>query len=441
MALSGLESTMEQLQAITDHFDARILPLCIQFTNVPPADSKQRAFEHKRLSEMVMNEVLLKLDTLEIGGDLAGREKKRALVRKTQAALKGLDSANSVRNDNVAHGFDKTMQAVKDDNEGKQRIPPPPVRKPKPAAFRTTTAQQVGKIDGCIDRSGPSSHQPSIPSMATRYSEPLPTQGSHQLGHLQPPMESTVSVSVQPFSETKMIGLARPITSIAVGESNSIRLGGNAVLPKTISEISSLSDYFVANYAGKVYTDQDFQRISDLLRETGRGPWSKVPRIYTVLRIINQLQVIDAFIDQGISDIWFPFSTSSLPKALGSALHPQFLEAQKGVLTKGLDLERDEGRKHAHFGRDETLPFKVDKELGGGRFSQVHKVTSTITKREFARKQFRRGAGLRNAAEIKSFKVELQVLKKIHHHHCVELVSGPHFYNSNPDVITGRKLH
>jgi hypothetical protein len=198
--------------------------------------------------------------------------------------------------------------------------------------------------------------------------------------------------------------------------------------------------YFAAGDTTRVYTDFDFQEIFDLLRDGGRDPWSMVPRIYAVLRIIGQLQIIDSFIDQGITDIWFPFSTSSLPKILGSTLHPQFLEVQKGVLTKGLDLERDDDRRHAHFGREEILPFKVDKELGGGRFSQVHKITSTITRREFARKQFRRGVGLRNAAEIKSFKVEIQVLKKIHHHHCVELVSFSFFHQFAADMSTDRKL-
>jgi len=114
------------------------------------------------------------------------------------------------------------------------------------------------------------------------------------------------------------------------------------------------------------------------------------------------------FIDQGITDIWFPFSTFSLPNALSSTLHPQFLDVQKRVLTKSIDLEKDGGRKHASFSSDEALPFKVEKELGAGRFSHVHKITSTISKREFAQKQFRRGAGLRNAAEIKNFMMELQ---------------------------------
>ena len=190
------------------------------------------------------------------------------------------------------------------------------------------------------------------------------------------------------------------------------------------SQSDSLGAFFSTTDPRKNYNDSDLQKISSLLKESGRFSWSEVPRIYVVLRSIGQLQIIDQFLDQGITDIWFPFSSATLPNILSSSLHDQFINTQTAVLTKGLDLEKDEKRKHAHFGRDEVLPFKVEDELGRGRFSQVHKVTSLISKRQYARKRFRRGNGLRNEAEIKSFKVELQILKKIDHHHCVELVGN-----------------
>ena len=184
----------------------------------------------------------------------------------------------------------------------------------------------------------------------------------------------------------------------------------------------TLEEYFPSGDAPRIYSDSDLQNISKLLKAGGRYSWSEVPRIYTVLRIIAELQAIELFLDQGITDIWFPFSFPSLPKALGSTVQGNFLDAQRVVLTKGLDFETDENREHAHFGRGEALPFKVENELGAGNFSQVHKITSLISKRAYARKQFRRGSGPRSKAEIKNFKNELQILKKIRHHHCVELV-------------------
>lgn len=240
------------------------------------------------------------------------------------------------------------------------------------------------------------------------YSSDVPS------GPIQPIIQSSGEAS-----SAGVTAVETPTEYTGVEESPKNTVSSAIATPKS----TRLSDYFVGD-ASKAYSDVEFQHISVLLKDSGRDSWSNVPRIYTVLRTIGQLQVIDAFLDQGITDIWFPFSTSSLPRALSSTLHPQFFDVQNGVLTKGLDLETNSSRKHAHFGKTEVLPFKVEKELGGGRFSQVHRITSSISKREYARKQFRRGAGTRNAAEIKSFKVELQVLKKIHHHHCVELVSS-----------------
>jgi hypothetical protein len=135
-------------------------------------------------------------------------------------------------------------------------------------------------------------------------------------------------------------------------------------LPPTQS--STLETYFSSRDDLKTYSDSDLQKISELLEASGRQSWSEVPRIYTVLRIIGELQVIDNFLAQGITDMWFPFSSVSLPRALNSSMQENFLDVQKVVLTKGLDLEKDENKEHAHFAKGEALPFKVEEVLGEG---------------------------------------------------------------------------
>jgi len=175
------------------------------------------------------------------------------------------------------------------------------------------------------------------------------------------------------------------------------------------------------------YTDADFIRISTYLRNAGCQSWSNVPRLYTVLRLINQLDMLDIFVEQGIMDIWFPFAQTSLPNALSPSARANFLTSQEAVLSKSLLFEKNPDRKHAHFSRDEPLPFQVIAKLGSGAHGYVDKVMSTVSYREYARKLFRKARGVSKNA-IQSFLIELQVLKRVQHFHCVELVGARSLY-------------
>ncbi|CAI6337009.1 unnamed protein product [Periconia digitata] len=173
------------------------------------------------------------------------------------------------------------------------------------------------------------------------------------------------------------------------------------------------------------YTDSEINNISSLL--TLSSPqWGKVPRTYIVLRTIGHLNLLQDVINLGFSDFWFPVTEQSLPGCLSPSARTAFVNAQKIVLTKSIDLEKGEKGQHCHFKQGDPLPFELKGILGTGGFSQVDKVFSKFSSKEYARKRVLRSAAFRGPKkeEMKQFSAEIQLLKRLKHHHIVEFVGS-----------------
>ena len=192
---------------------------------------------------------------------------------------------------------------------------------------------------------------------------------------------------------------------------------------------SQLADFFVIGEEPRVqYSDWDIQQISRHLEVSQCQRWSHTPRLYTILRTIGQLPALDTMLEQGYSDYWLPFDTKSVPMILGSSMRNKFLETQSLVLTKAVDLEKSNLKRHVHFVRNDLFPFEIREKLGKGGYGTVDKIFSSFSRREFARKRFLKTKG-ESKGEVQSFRNELQVLKRIQHHHCIELVFRTTFAN------------
>lgn len=173
------------------------------------------------------------------------------------------------------------------------------------------------------------------------------------------------------------------------------------------------------------FNESTIRDISTILRNADRESWSHVPRIYIVLRTINQSQLVDAFIDDKLTDLWFPFTRQTLPRCLpNDEMRADFLLAQHLVLTKALDLEKENGA-HRHFQDPEDIPFIQLSELGRGGFGVVHKVQSTISHKEYARKSLVRGLTFRRDKKVlEEFENELATMKRVSHRHIVKFVGS-----------------
>ena len=173
------------------------------------------------------------------------------------------------------------------------------------------------------------------------------------------------------------------------------------------------------------FTENDIRGIADVLTRCGRERWSLVPRLYSILRKIDQLDTIDAFIDSDITDVYFPFTKSTLPEALRDlSARLRFLELQHLVYNKeALSLERH--APHGHFSDYTEVPLKKVGELGKGGFGFVDHVVSTISHQQYARKLIPRGKTFKKDKQVlKDFTKELSNLKQLSHKHLVELVGS-----------------
>jgi hypothetical protein len=134
------------------------------------------------------------------------------------------------------------------------------------------------------------------------------------------------------------------------------------------------------------FMETDLRNISDLLYRIGKHTWSRIPRIYTTLPLINEVDVIDAFLDCRITDSSLPFRQRTLPGQLkDESSRVRFLDVQSRVLTKALDLEK-EGSRHRHFSDPEEVPLKKIAELEKGGYGYLDKVLSIVSYQEYARK-------------------------------------------------------
>ncbi|QDS72274.1 hypothetical protein FKW77_006413 [Venturia effusa] len=85
------QTAIQKLDTLASRFHTEFVPDCIQFLSNPPAEKAKRDFEHKKLTETILAQILIKLDSVETEGDPEARQRRKDLVRETQSMLNKLD--------------------------------------------------------------------------------------------------------------------------------------------------------------------------------------------------------------------------------------------------------------------------------------------------------------------------------------------------------------
>lgn len=84
---------MKALDDLAVEFQIKWLPLCTDYIEAPPSDPKKREEEHRKVSESVMQHIMLKLDCIDSEGIAEVRARRKELVQQVQKTLKELDVA------------------------------------------------------------------------------------------------------------------------------------------------------------------------------------------------------------------------------------------------------------------------------------------------------------------------------------------------------------
>ncbi len=83
---------IEKLNALADEFNSTWVARCNEFIDRPPRDKKQRGDEHRRLSENILQQILLPIDSIDVSTEEGGRARRRQIVKDIQGQLNRIDT-------------------------------------------------------------------------------------------------------------------------------------------------------------------------------------------------------------------------------------------------------------------------------------------------------------------------------------------------------------
>ncbi|KAL6914674.1 hypothetical protein FSST1_012434 [Fusarium sambucinum] len=86
---------LKELDDLAVEFQTKWLPPCSEYIQSPPRNRKKKDDDHRKLSESVMQHIMLKLDGIDTQGNPDARLRRKELVRQVQRTLKDMDDARA----------------------------------------------------------------------------------------------------------------------------------------------------------------------------------------------------------------------------------------------------------------------------------------------------------------------------------------------------------
>ena len=91
------DGPLGKVAALASTFHTQWVPKCTQFIVSPPEDPSTRTKEYAKLNEMVLSQIMLKVDGIDTEGSETVRARRKELINEVQDVLKRLDAVGKPR--------------------------------------------------------------------------------------------------------------------------------------------------------------------------------------------------------------------------------------------------------------------------------------------------------------------------------------------------------
>ena len=125
---------MEEIEFLTNKFRTELIPQGIEYITNTPNDPKMRDFDYRRVSETILTQILMKLDSVETEDDSGARIRRKELVREVQDFLNDLDIA--ANRDGPSHWHADFIEPK--ESSGKRRTSAPLPGRPTASRSRSS---------------------------------------------------------------------------------------------------------------------------------------------------------------------------------------------------------------------------------------------------------------------------------------------------------------